>query len=148
MIPILSGRIQTRLFIIVVVGGLWTALITPILPGLFGVPLGTKYLATFVNLGWVLVLGLLWEVLYQFIQHQRWEKDWPIMFAFLVGVNEGILVWIMVGVLGLTPVDSVPGVTFVVHFVTTWIVTWLYLVGPIRAVFWRHRFNGGRFVGG
>ena len=32
MLPTLSGRIQTRIFLLVVVGGLWTLIITPVLP--------------------------------------------------------------------------------------------------------------------
>ena len=34
MLPTLSGRLQTRVFAVLVFGGLWTLLITPLLPGL------------------------------------------------------------------------------------------------------------------
>ena len=32
MLPTLNGRIQTRIFLLLVVGGIWTLLITPMLP--------------------------------------------------------------------------------------------------------------------
>ena len=103
MLPTIGGRYQTRTFLVLFIGVPWTLLITPILPGLSGLTLGQKYTSTFVTLGWVLLLGYLWEPLYHYIQYQRWEKDWPILFAFLVFINEGILVWVVVGVLDLNP---------------------------------------------
>ena len=48
MLPTLNGRIQTRIFLLLVVGGIWTLLLTPMLP--LGAPLGTAYRATFVVL--------------------------------------------------------------------------------------------------
>jgi hypothetical protein len=43
MIPNLNGRIQTRIFAVVVIGGLWTLLVTPFLPGIpDGVPSATS----------------------------------------------------------------------------------------------------------
>ncbi len=146
MLPTIGGRYQTRTFLVLFIGVPWTLLITPLLPGLSGLTLGQKYTSTFVTLGWVLLLGYLWEPLYHYIQYQRWEKDWPILFAFLVFINEGILVWVAVGVLDLNPYPP-PFSAFLIHFLTTWILQWLYVVGPIRAVFYRHRFNGAKFFG-
>ena len=41
MLPTLNGRIQTRVFLLLVVGGIWTLLLTPVLP--LGAPLGASY---------------------------------------------------------------------------------------------------------
>lgn len=145
MTPTLGGRIQTRLFQVLAIGGVWTLFIGPFLPS--RPSLGTTYWVTFQVLLWVAGLGLLWELLYHGLQQFRWEKDWPILFIFLQGINEGLLVWFLVGPLGLVAgVDRVPGSTFLAHFITTWVVTYLSIVGPIRVPFIDHRFEGGRLV--
>src|SRR6188472_3395650 len=92
MIPTLSGRIQTRIFLILFIGVPWTLLITPVLPRAAGASLGDTYKATFAALGIVLVLGVcFWELIYHFLQQFRWEKDWPVMFTFFEVINEAIL---------------------------------------------------------
>jgi hypothetical protein len=142
--PIYFGRIQTRLFLLTVIGGLWTLLIAPALPGE-----GTssdKYNAAFTVLAVVFVLGIVWEAVYQGLQQFRWEKDWPIMFGFLEGIPEGIVAWLVIDA-GLVPGDpQITGSAFVVHFATTWILTWLFAIGPMRVPFLRWRFRGGRLV--
>ena len=62
MVPTLYGRIQTRIVLLIVVGGIWTLIITPFLPT--GESLSTSYQTTFLVLLTVLVLGVLWEFLY------------------------------------------------------------------------------------
>ncbi|WP_412541859.1 hypothetical protein R8Z50_04725 [Longispora sp. K20-0274] len=138
MVPILSGRIQTRLFLLALVGGLVTALITPLLPGDPG------YRATFTVLAAVALLGVCWEVLYHGLMQFRWEKDWPTLFGLLTVVPEGALAWL------LLRLDLVPGVRgatfagFAVHFGVVWLVVWLVANGPMRVPFLRWRFRGGR----
>ena len=73
MVPTLYGRIQTRIVLTAIIGGLWTLLITPILPT--GLPLGPSYRVTFTVLAWVLLLGIVWEFLYHFLQQFRWETE-------------------------------------------------------------------------
>lgn len=145
MTPTLGGRLQTRVFLIVVIGALWTAIIGPVLPRPEGARLATIYLGAFQVLAVVAVVGLFWELLYHGLQQFRWEKDWPTFFGFLNGVNEGLVVWYLVVVLEVTTVD-IPTSTFVVHFATTWLVTWLWANGPMRVFFIRWRFRGGRIV--
>lgn len=144
MIPTLGGRLQTRIFLLAVVGVFWTLLIGPVLPRPQGASLGEVYQAAFQVLAVVLVLGLAWELLYHGLQQFRWEKDWPTLFGFLEGIPEGVLAWFVVVRLRLVEPD-VPTSTFVVHFATTWIVTWLWANGPMR-LFVRWRFTGGRIV--
>ena len=144
MTPTFFGRIQTRIFLIAVIGSLWTLVVTPFLPS--DGSLSETYEATFAVLVVVLVLGLAWEVLYQGLQQFRWEKDWPTGFGLILGIPEGIVVWLVVSA-GLAPGDpEISGAAFIIHFATTWLVTYLFVLGPMRVPFLRWRFRGGRIV--
>jgi hypothetical protein len=144
VLPTLNGRIQTRIFVTAVVGSIWTLIITPILPT--GAPLGDSYRTTFTILGMIIVLGIVWEFIYHAIQQFRWEKDWPTIFGLLTAINEGLLVWFLVAGGAIPWIDSIPGPAFVIHFVTTWLVVWLWVNGPMRVPFIHWRINGGRLV--
>ncbi|MEU4248889.1 hypothetical protein AB0F15_15910 [Amycolatopsis sp. NPDC026612] len=145
MVPTLLGRIQTRLFLLVVLGGALTALLAPILP--IGAPVADRYQATFVVLGAVTVLGVGWEFLYHLLMQWRWEKDWPTLFGLLTAVPEGILVWVLAdrGRLPWLP-GPVPWAAFLIHFGIVWLAVWLFANGPMRVLFIRWRFHGGRLV--
>ncbi len=145
MLPTLNGRIQTRIFLLVVVGGIWTLLLTPVLP--IAAPLGTAYRATFVVLLAITVLGVGWELIYHLIQQFRWEKDWPTLFGLVTGINEGLLVGLPArnGSLPGLPFPVPTGV-FLVQFITTWILVWLVANGPMRVPFVHWRFRGGRLI--
>jgi hypothetical protein len=141
MLPTLNGRIQTRVFMLVVFGGLITLLITPVLPG------DPDYRTTYLILFTVLVLGVVWEVVYHGLMQWRWEKDWPTLFGLLTAINEGILVWV------LLELDLVPGIegdvpfsAFLIMFLVIWIFIWLWTNGPMRIFNLRWRFFGGRLV--
>ena len=145
MLPTLNGRLQTRVFVTLVVGGLWTLLITPLLP----VPgtLPDAYATTFVVLLAVTVLGVGWELLYHLLQQFRWEKDWPTFFGLVTAVNEGVLVWLLLAAGAVPGIDGpVPFPAFLRQFVTTWLVVWLTVNGPMRVPFVHWRFRGGRIV--
>ena len=142
MIPTLAGRIQTRLFLLGTVGLAWTIVVVPFLPK-GGVSLGHTYAATILTLFIVALFGIGWELLYHLIQQYRWEKDWPVLYALVEGITEGILAFLVVDALialGPSPV------TFFCHFVSTWILVWLCAIGPMRMVLLRWRFNGGRIL--
>ena len=144
MLPTLNGRIQSRILVTLVVGGLWTAVITPLLP--VDGSLGHAYQVTYTVLGTVIVLGLVWELIYHGLQQFRWEKDWPTIFGLLTGINEGALIWLLLHLGWLPGVGDVPLSAFLIHFITTWFLVWLVQNGPMRVPFIRWRFNGGRFV--
>ncbi len=148
MTPTLSGRLQTRLFNVLVVGGIWTLLIAPLLPGLSGVGYLDRVWNAYQVIVWVAFVGLIWELGYHGLQQFRWEKDWPILYALLVGIPEGLLAWFITGsrFLGLTTGGGIPGSAFFVHFATTWVVTWLWIIGPHRTIFLNWRFSGGEFI--
>ena len=143
MTPTLNGRIQTRIFLMLTVGVVWTLLITPVLPT--GASLGDSYGATFSVLLLVTVLGVLWELVYHGLQQFRWEKDWPTLFGLLTAVPEGLLVWFLIAG-GATWLDGMPGAAFLMHFVTTWLLVWLTANGPMRVPFVHWRNAGGRIV--
>ena len=149
MLPTLNGRLQTRIFMLVVFGGIITFLITPILPGpgepYFGFN-SESYRVTYLILATVLVLGIIWELIYHVIQQFRWEKDWPTIFGLLTAIPEGLLVWFLVAGGAIPWIDSIPGWAFVIDFSVIWFVIWMWTNGPMRVPFIRWRFIGGRIV--
>jgi len=144
MTPTLSGRIQTRLFLLAVIGSLWTLTIAPFLPG--EGTLSQRYQATFTILAMVFVIGIFWELLYHGLQQFRWEKDWPIMFGLLQGIPEGIVIWLLLNSGSVPGHPQVTGSAFVIHFSTVWVLTWMFAIGPMRVPFIRWRFGGGQFA--
>jgi hypothetical protein len=141
VLPTLFGRIQTRIFVLVVVGGLVTLVITPVLPH------DPPYRVTFLVLLSVLLVGIGWEFVYHGVQQFRWEKDWPTLFGLLTAVNEGALIWLLLQ-RGLVPgIDETPPfAAFLVQFIVVWLMSWLWVNGPMRVPFIRWRFHGGRLV--
>jgi hypothetical protein len=144
VLPTLAGRLQTRVFLIAVVGGLWALVVGPLLPGDGSV--GEKYRMLYEILLIVVVLGVLWELVYHGLQQFRWEKDWPTLFGLLVGVPEGLVAFAVARVGILPDVEHVSVSAFLVGFGTTWLVTWLFVNGPMRILSVHWRFRGGRLV--
>lgn len=141
----LAGRIQTRIVLFAVVGGLWAVLLTPILPT--RLPLGASYRMSVTVLGLLIVLGLLWELLYHLLQQFRWDKDWPTVFSLVAAVPEGLLLWLLLGTDSWFWEVPVTPRAFWVLFVTTWLIVWAVLAGPIRVLLGRRRWHGGRLFG-
>ncbi len=144
MLPTLFGRIQTRIFVVAVIGGIWAIVIGPLLPGD-----GTtteKYLAMYGVLLIVGALGVLWEVGYHGLMQFRWEKDWPTLFGLVTAVPEGIVAYYVAHGSLLAWTEDIPVNTFVVGFGTTWVVTWLWVNGPMRIFTVHWRFRGGRLL--
>jgi hypothetical protein len=147
MTPLLIGRWETRIFVLGTAGAIWTLLISPVLPGIpAGAPLRSVYGVTFQALLIVIVAGFLWDALYQGLMYLRWEKDWPFLFGFLTGINEGISTWLILRV--FRSHGEVAVSTFLVLFSTTWIITLLYANSLMRVLFPRWRFRGGMLIGG
>jgi len=146
VVPTLNGRIQTRFFLLAVVGGAITAIIVPFLP-LASAPLGDKYRDGFIVLASVAVVGIAWELLYHFLMQWRWEKDWPTLFGLVEGVPEGVLIWFLLregwvpGIVGKVSTDA-----FLIQFILVWLGVWLVANGPMRVPFIRWRFRGGRLA--
>ncbi|HWF79170.1 MAG TPA: hypothetical protein VN695_01225 [Streptosporangiaceae bacterium] len=148
MLPTLGGRIQTRIILLAIVGGIVTAIITPFLPLPAGTTMSQAYKTTFIILAAVIVVGIVWELIYHLIMQWRWEKDWPTFFGLITMINEGIVIWALLH-FGLIPgiaKGAVPTSAFIIDFVLVWIVFWLWVNGPMRVVNIRWRFFGGRLV--
>lgn len=149
MTPTILGRIQTRIFLVATVGVLWTLLIGPALAGMMSDPdatTGDVYRLAFGALVLVAVVGIAWELLYHALQQYRWEKDWPTLFGLVTGVPEGIVVALLLGAGLPWDVGDVPVGAYITHFATTWILIWLVANGPMRVLFIRWRFRGGRLL--
>jgi hypothetical protein len=135
--PTLSGRIQTRLALLALVGVPWAMVIIRLLPG------DVRARQALAALLVIAVLGVGWELLYHACQQLRWDRDWPSLFALVVGVPEGALAWLVLHQLGLATPSPLAHVLF---FGTTWLLIWLVIQGPIRVLAPRWRHTGGRLV--
>jgi hypothetical protein len=141
MLPTLHGRIQTRIFMLAVFGGLVTLVLTPFLPG------DPSYRITYLVLATVTVLGVAWEFVYHWLQQFRWEKDWPTLFGLVTAINEGVLVWLPLRLEWVPGIDGVPPFSaFLILFLVVWLVVWVWVNGPMRVPLIRWRFRGGRIV--
>ncbi|MDL9938258.1 hypothetical protein QSJ18_16010 [Gordonia sp. ABSL1-1] len=144
MLPTLWGRIQTRVLVLGILGGLWTIILAPFLPD--DAPLATSYQVAFTVLVTVIVLGIAWEFLYHLLQQFRWEKDWPTLFGLLTAINEGIAVWLFLKYVPVLPDDvELTPLVFCIQFISTWLLVWIVVNGPLRVPFPHWRFQGGRF---
>ncbi|GAA3397410.1 hypothetical protein [Cryptosporangium minutisporangium] len=147
MLPTLWGRIQSRIVFTLVIGGLVTLFVTPLLP--LGVGIGGKYRIAYTVLVTVTVIGVLWELLYHFLMQWRWEKDWPTLLGLLTFLNEGLLIWALLlvgavpGIEGLTGLQSL---SYWILFILVWVAVWVFANGPMRVFSIHWRFRGGRFV--
>jgi len=141
----LAGRMQTRILLFAVIGGLWTIVVTPILPT--RLPLGLSYRMTFTVLGLIIVFGILWELLYHLLQQFRWDKDWPTAFSFVAGAPEGLLLWLLLSTDTWFWNVQVTAAGFWLFFVSTWLIVWAVLDGPIRVLLVGRRWRGGRLFG-
>jgi hypothetical protein len=140
MTPTLVGRLQTRVFVTLVVGAPWTLLLAAVLPGISL----RGGLAVLIAMG---VVGLGWELLYHWLMGFRWEKDWPSLVALLSGIDEALLLGVLLRlelVPGASPGPSVA--MYLVHFVTVWLLMWAWLQGPMKVLDPRWRFRGGRVL--
>ena len=144
MLPTLMGRIQTRIFVTAVIGGLWALVIGPLLPGA-----GTtsdKYKAMYGVLLIVGVLGIVWELIYHGLMQFRWEKDWPTLFGLATAVPEGIVAYFVARSGVVSSTENISVAAFLVGFGTAWLVIWLWVNGPMRIFTVHWRFRGGRLI--
>lgn len=142
----LLGRWQTRFFLLAVLG----LPVTLFFSALYG-----DWRTPPALLGYVLLLGFGWDVVYYFLQCLRWDHDWPPAFAFVAGGVEGATLWGLMQAdfwgrpLGL---DGLPGVAaevalwqFAAHYGTVWLLTFVASLGLVQIFFPRWRFRGGQW---
>ena len=151
MLPTLFGRIQTRIFATLVIGGIWALIIAPVLPGFGDASYGLRVKAQWALLVIIAVIGIGWELVYHGLMQFRWEKDWPTLFGLVTLVPEGIVAYYVAHEGVVTSgwfgyLECIPKGSVLTAFLTTWIVVWLFLNGPMRIFNVHWRFNGGRLV--
>lgn len=138
MTPTLVGRWQTRLALLATIGLLITLI--------FVLVLGSDvFLRVLV---YVAVFGVVWDIIYIFLQRYRWDRDWPAIFQVINGVTEGVFLYAVIA-LGLLPFLPAPDVAvgvFMVHYGLVWLAVFLWTQGPMRAIFPFWRFHGGRII--
>jgi len=103
----------------------------------------------FIVLFAVLILGFFWDVAWILLQRLRWDRDWPGAFQWGAALVEGVFAWILLanGALPFIPAEEAPpGSVFFFHYGLIFLVTWVFIQGPMRALFPRWRFYGGRIV--
>ncbi len=99
-------------------------------------------------LAYVLVFGFAWDLIFILVQRLRWDRDWPAVFQVGSGILEGALIFTLIRQTGLPGIaeDAVSFGTFLAHYGLVWLVTFVWVQGPMRALLPRWRFTGGRVV--
>src|ERR1700733_2558713 len=107
MVPTFAGRIQTRLFLLALIGIPWVPLISLVAPSP-SAPFSELMVTGYWVLVEVAVVGCaFFEPMYHFLMQFRWEKDWPISFFLLEGIPEGVVAYVLLRTVG--PWFSPPG---------------------------------------
>ncbi len=143
----LKGRWQTRLLLYPLVGGG--------LAVLFGLLFGSAG-AFAALLGYWLLSGMVWDVVYTGLQTLRWDHDWPPWLALLTAVWEVVFLWLVVqlarangfptpsGLWGLK--SRIGPLPFGLYSGLVWWGVFLLMQGPMRVLFPRWRFRGGQWL--
>jgi hypothetical protein len=153
--PTLLGRWQTRFFLNLVFGVPVIAFYMVVfdqLPKLQEFRNDTSDLGFFhmpLLLVWMTLIGFVFDVIYIALQSLRWDRDWPLAFQIAGGLVEGGLI------LFLSLDDRLPFVThcdddifqFPIAYMSMLVPAYAFLFGPMRVLFPRWRFAGGKIVG-
>ncbi|MCL2937167.1 MAG: hypothetical protein MGU50_11655 [Trichodesmium sp. MAG_R02] len=134
MTPTLFGRWQTRLLLLATVGILIT------IP--FSEPIYFSVLA------YIAILGLFWDVVYDFLQKFRWDRDWPGVYQLLAAIWEAIFLLLIANTidLPLLEVSDLETGNFALHYSLVWLGRYIVSQTLMRIFFPRWRFRGGRFL--
>ena len=136
--PTQSGRWQTRLLLLTTLG----VPVTFVFGYLFN-----DFVTPFALLGYILFLGFLWDLVYNALQTLRWDRDWPPLFFGIAGLFEGLFLWDLTYFIALPGVD--PQLTFgrfAAHYGAVFILTLAVMLGPLKVIFLKWRFRGGRLI--
>ena len=138
MTPTLVGRWQTRAVMLSTLG----LIVTLIFAAMF------NSLTFIAVLAYVFVFGVVWDVVWILLQKLRWDRDWPAAFQVGSAFIEGVWLYGVIAVLGLpyVPRGSVSPGVFIAQYGLVWLVTFIWVQGPMRALLPRWRYNGGRLI--
>jgi hypothetical protein len=138
MTPTLLGRWQIRIFLLATVGLLISFLV--------GLGFGGNYQVPLLALLYVLLFGLVWDVLYQVMTSYRWDRDWPTSYQVAAGVIEGALVWVLILTHKLPGIAEPPHfIVFLIQYGAIWLSIFLLTQGPLRIFSVNWRYQGGQW---
>ncbi|MTJ06268.1 MULTISPECIES: hypothetical protein [unclassified Anabaena] len=144
MTPTLLGRWQTRLLLLATVGILVSI---PFATGLFG---NKSNLVYFWILAYVAIFGLGWDILYNYLQKSRWDRDWPAAYQLFAGIWEMVFVFCGVKILGFLPIpipkNELSPFIFLLHYSVVWLAVFISSQSIMRIIFPRWRFRGGKWL--
>lgn len=141
MTPTLFGRWQTRLFLLATIGVLVTL---PFCLGIIEPNFGTGY---YLILGYVAILGCIWDILYNYLQKFRWDRDWPGALQLVAGIWEAVFIAgsVKLGILPGVP-SELPLFWFFLHYSVVWLSVYIGSQTIMRILFPRWRFRGGQLI--
>ncbi|HYW21845.1 MAG TPA: hypothetical protein VE956_21555 [Nodularia sp. (in: cyanobacteria)] len=144
MTPTLFGRWQTRLLLLITVGVLVSL---PFAMGLIGPGANSVY---FWILGYVAIFGFIWDVVYDYLQKSRWDRDWPGAYQLGAGIWELAFIFCGVKLFGFLPIPipkiELPLRTFLLHYSLVWLAVFIASQSLMRIIFPRWRFRGGQWL--
>ena len=143
MTPTLAGRLQTRLLLFIFIGLPVTAVFSQLWFGaIIAVP--------FMILLWINIVGAVLDPLWIYLQHRRWDRDWPFVFQFASMWFEAIVA-VAIILADVVPFlrarDTIPdGVALLgvfVLFSIVFVLSFVALLGVLQIFLIRWRFKGG-----
>ncbi|HEY9665214.1 MAG TPA: hypothetical protein V6C91_00325 [Coleofasciculaceae cyanobacterium] len=141
MTPTLYGRWQTRLLLLATVGVLVTL---PFSSGIIGFNASPVFLWVLV---YVALFGIIWDILYNYLQKLRWDRDWPGAFQLLAGIWEAVFIASLVKLFGLPNVaQDLPLFLFFLHYSLVWLSIYIASQSLMRLLFPSWRFKGGQWL--
>lgn len=146
MTPILFGRWQTRIFLLATVGLIFS------LPFAFGIvgpyaPDRSFQPVFFWVIFWVGVLGLLWDIVYNYLQQYLWDRDWPGAFQFFACIAEGIVLGLLIKFVGLPFIPKELDLGwFIIQYAFVSVIVYFLSWAVMRILFPRWRFRGGKWI--
>ncbi len=137
MTPTLFGRWQTRVILIGTIGVLIT----------LAFALSSRsFFTPFVVLFYATLLGLGWDLLYNFLQKLRWDRDWPPIFFLFGAIIEALFLWNLIYMLPLPGIErSLTFVSFISHYTVVWLAIFALMLGPLRVLLLHWRFQGAEW---
>lgn len=155
MTPTLLGRIQTRILLFIVLGLPITLLFSIYLSDWVIPPTDVT---PFLVLATLLIVGLILDPVYIYLQRFRWDHDWPFAFQFFFSIIEFLIVLLIVwtDVLPYLPASNIADaqsgqinwnnvLTYTSHFLLVFIPSFLSLLGFVQIFMVRWRFKGGEW---
>jgi hypothetical protein len=144
MTPTLFGRWQTRLLLLLTLGVMVSL---PFAMGLIGPGANSVY---FWILGYVAIFGLIWDVLYDYLQKFRWDRDWPAAYQLGAGIWELGFIFCGVKLFRFLPIP-IPSIelslgAFLLHYGCVWLAVFIASQSLMRIIFPRWRFRGGQWL--